>query len=189
MVPQRLRRQATKNAGSLPWEGQERPENPILEVEQAPPGQPAPAAQPGQPAAAPAQTVEQRLAAILNDPNVKKELAATPLAQQIRADGQQILSSLVTQLSKDITGVSQISTIDDVVRLSGGRVQEPNVGQLPENEKQQAETAAVGAIKSSLSEFYRKSLQGAISQAQTEGVDDSSAYIRTLQGLLTKVGS
>lgn len=178
-VPHRLRKQAHTNRGMMPWESQTRGSEPILEAEVAAPV----------PGADPQQAIMQKMRKILSNPELKKEIAASPTAQAMRADGQKILSSVTGQLSKDIAAAQSVGSIDDIVRMSQGRVQAPNLGQMQPQEKQQAEAAVVSSTKQALSAFYKKSLEGGIKQAQSEGVGNDNAYIRTLQGLLSKVGS
>lgn len=173
----RLRRSAasmsrTSSLDVAPWESVERDSGAILEAgDQA------------------QMTMEQRIQQILSNPELKKEIAQSPIAQQMRKDGQAILGTLTGQLSKDIAESKSIKSLEDIVRMSHGKVQMPKIDVQNPQEKQQVEQAAVSSVRQSLSEFYRRSLQGAIKQVQDEGVAPDNAYLRTLQGLLSKVGS
>lgn len=170
-VPQRLRRQAATNKHLLPWESKTRGSEPILE-----------AGEEGQ------MTTAQKIEQILSNPELKKEIDASPTAQAMKADAQKLLGGLISNLSKDINAVKSIQSLDDIQRMSNGKVQIPDMGQVEPQEKAAAEQAAVSSVKQSLGEFYRRSLQGAIKQAESEGVGSNNAYVRTLQNLLAKVG-
>jgi hypothetical protein len=178
-VPSRIRKAAHAHRHDLPWEGHERGSEPILEAEEQAPQQ-------GQ--SNPEQTVAQKLQHALSNPQLKKELAESPLAQAMKADAQKIMSTLTSRLSQDIANVKAIDSLDDVVKLSHGKVHVPEAGQLTPQEKQIVEEAAVQNVKSALTEFYRRSLQGAIKHVQEDGVGNDSAYVRTLSALLQKVG-
>lgn len=179
MVPQRLRRQAHTNRDMMPWESRTRGSGPILEAEVAPPAT----------GVDPQQAMAQKIRKILSNPELKKEIAASPTAQAMRADGQRILATVTGQLSKDIAELKSVNTLDDITRLAQGRVQLPDMSKVPPEEKQAADAAVVTSTKQALGEFYRKSLEGGIKQAQAEGVGNENAYVRTLMGLLAKVGS
>lgn len=170
-VPQRLRRQAASNKHMLPWESKERSSGPILE-----------AGEEGQMSTA--QKVEQ----ILSNPELKKEIDSSAMAQSMKIDGQKLLNGLFANVAKDINAVKSVQSFDDIQRMSHGKVQIPDMANVDPQEKEQAEQVAVSSVKQGLSEFYRRSLQGAINQAQSEGVGANNAYIRTLQNLLSKVG-
>lgn len=171
-VPHRLRRQASSHKDMLPWESKERVSKPILEAEQAA-----------------EMTTAQKIEKILSNPQLKKEIDSSKLAQEMKADGKKVLHGLFANLSKDISDVGRINSLEDVEKMSGGRVKVPDSKEMTPEETQQANAAAVGNIKKSLSEFYKRSLQGAIKQAESEGVGSNNSYVRTLQGLLQKVGT
>jgi hypothetical protein len=135
-----------------------------------------------------AQSPVDALAAFVKRPDVVKSLENSQVARGFKAEGQRVLNGIASGLNQSISRIMNVRTVADIERLIGKNILN-KLTKLQPKERQMVEQEMVEQVRAAAKAFYTKNLTAEIENVKKDGVDANNMYIRTLQGMLSKLGS
>lgn len=140
-----------------------------------------------------AKSAQQRkgeeVANTLRNPDVQKMLVSAPRVQEMQRDANALVQRLSTNVLAEASRVLSAQTLEDVQKIFGRPVEVPNLQELSPEDQQAAKDAVLSQVKTAAKDFYTKTIQADIEGLQRDGVDPNNLYIRSLQGILSKLAA
>ncbi len=124
---------------------------------------------------------------VLEDPNLKKLIESSPLAQQMQKDARNVANDLGNKILQEVRRVFAAKTIEDLQQIVKKPLGSEKLNTLSPQEKQQAEQILITQVKSAMKQFYIKSLEGEINNSLQRGISPNNLYIATLKNMINKI--
>lgn len=124
---------------------------------------------------------------ITNKKVVEKALSST-IAQRMQKDAQTAVRKTLTTVYKQAQAIASANNLQDLQNKLGKKVPGgEKLNQIPEQEKQSAETELLATVKKSMKQFYVQSLEAQLKQATDNGITNDNKFVKDYNNIISKI--
>jgi hypothetical protein len=135
------------------------------------------------------QPGEKDISAMLADDKVKNVVANSQMTRQMQATAQKLVQGTLTAAYNEARSVLQAKSLQDLQRVVKKQIDVSKLQQIPQEQRQAAETALMTATKKSMKEFFVKNLQAQVDSAVKAGVPAQAPYVLAYNKVIDRIKS